>query len=151
MHCTRLAANTGRKKWPSRAVSSQLRHVSTIGKNVLSSNISSTCPDNMVNFGPLTAEIVLGVWGTPPNFNEFRVLSALLHGTLVVGISQTLRHRTEGATYIRQGGHHIGHWPTFLVLFYLPLIYIDSCNYTCDDTFVILMMSCTRWCTSQAC
>ena len=29
------------------------------------SNISSTCPDNMVNFGPLTAEIVSLVWGTP--------------------------------------------------------------------------------------
>jgi len=21
----------------------------------------------------------------------------------------------QGATYIRQGGHHVGHWPTFLV------------------------------------
>ena len=36
-----------------RAISSQLRHVSTIGKNLLSSNMSSTCPHNMVNFGPL--------------------------------------------------------------------------------------------------
>jgi len=44
-----------------------------------------------VNFGLLTAEIGSGVWGTPANFNEFRVLEALLHGTLVVGISQTLR------------------------------------------------------------
>jgi len=33
-------------------------------KNLLSSNISSTCPDNMVNFGPLTAEIGSGVWST---------------------------------------------------------------------------------------
>jgi len=41
------------------------------------------------------------------------ILAALLHGTLVVGISQTLRHLTEGTTYIRQGGHHVGHWPTF--------------------------------------
>jgi len=43
----------------------------------------------MVNFGPLTAEIGSGVWNTPANFNGFRVLQALLHGTLVVGISQT--------------------------------------------------------------
>ena len=43
----------------------------------------------MVNFGPLAAEIVLLVWGTPGNFNGFRVLAALLHGTLVVGVSQT--------------------------------------------------------------
>jgi len=42
-----------------------------------------------VNFGPLAAEIVSLVWGTPGNFNVFRVLAALLHGTLVVGASQT--------------------------------------------------------------
>jgi len=96
----RLAENTGRKKvaknrhldtiaqlW--RAISSQLRHVSTIGKYLLSSNISSRCPHNMVNFGLLAAEIVSLVWGTPANFNGLRVLAALLHGTLVVGISQT--------------------------------------------------------------
>jgi len=27
-------------------------------KNLLNSNTFSTCPDNMVNFGPLAAEIV---------------------------------------------------------------------------------------------
>jgi len=45
----------------------------------------------MVRFGPLAAEIVSLVWSTPANFNEFRVLAALLHGTLVVGVSETLR------------------------------------------------------------
>jgi len=34
----------------------------------------------MVNFGPLAAETVSLVWGTPTNFNGFRVLAALLHG-----------------------------------------------------------------------
>ena len=43
----------------------------------------------MVNFDPLAAEIVSLVWGTPGNFNGFRDLAALLHGTLVVGVSQT--------------------------------------------------------------
>jgi len=43
----------------------------------------------MVNFGLLAAEIVSLVWGTPANFNGFRLLAALLHGTLVVGVSQT--------------------------------------------------------------
>jgi len=67
-----------------------------------------------VSFGPLAAEILSLVWGTPGNFNGFRVLEALLHGTLAVGVSQTLRRRTDdGATYIRQGGHHVGHWPTW--------------------------------------
>ena len=48
-------------------------------------------PYNMVNFSPLAAEIVSLVWGTPGNFNGFRVLAALLHGTPAVGVSQTLR------------------------------------------------------------
>jgi len=69
----------------------------------------------MVNFGILAAEIVSLVWGTPANFNGSRVLAALLHGTLVVGVRQILWRWTEDATYIRQGGHHVGHWPTFLV------------------------------------
>ena len=38
----------------------------------------------MVNFGLLTAEIRWRVWGTPANFNGFRVLAALLHVTLVM-------------------------------------------------------------------
>jgi len=41
-----------------RAICSQLRHVSAIGKKLLSSNMCSICPHNMVNFGPLAAEIV---------------------------------------------------------------------------------------------
>jgi len=87
-----------RQKLPSRhhaqlcrAISSQLRHVSTIGKKLLSSNISSTCSHNMVNFGQLEAEIVSGVWGTPATLNGFRVLAALLHGSQVMSVSQTLR------------------------------------------------------------
>ena len=101
MRCTRLAENTRLQNAEHRhlgtieqfcpAVSSQLRYVSTIGKNLLNSNTFSTCPHNMSNFGSLTAEIGSGVWGTVANFNGFRVLAALLHGTLVVGVSQTLR------------------------------------------------------------
>ena len=98
--CARLAENTGRKKVAKnsnlstiaqicRALSSQLYRQSK--KNLLSSNMSSTCPHNMVNFGPLTAEIGLVVWGTPANLNGFLVLAALMHGTVVVGVSQTLR------------------------------------------------------------
>ena len=95
----RLAANTGCKKSSKichldtiaqlcRAISLQLRRISTIGKNFLSSYISSTCHHNMANFGPLTAKIGLPVWGTPANFNRLRVLAALLHSTLVVGVEQ---------------------------------------------------------------
>ena len=59
-------------------------------KNFLSSNMFSTCPHNMANFGPLAAEIDPVAWSTRANFNGFRVLAALLHGTLVVDVSQTL-------------------------------------------------------------
>jgi len=45
----------------------------------------------MVNFGSLAAEIGPVVWDTPAIFNGFRVLVALLQGTLVVGVGQTLR------------------------------------------------------------
>jgi len=86
----------------------------------------------MVNFGPLAAEIGLVVWGTPANFNGFRVLAVLLHIILVVGVSQTLRRSTEGATYIRQGYHHVRHRPTFLVWFvlsvFLYLLYHCICS-----------------------
>jgi len=99
MCCTQLAGNTGCKKL------SSAHHRTTLSgyifvieacidnrkKNLLNSNTSSTCPHNIANFGPLTAEICWGVWGTPANFNGFRVLAALLHGTVVVGVSQTLR------------------------------------------------------------
>jgi len=60
-------------------------------KNLLSSNISCRCPHNMVNFGLVAAEIGQVVWGTPANFNGFRALAALLHGSQVVSVSQTLR------------------------------------------------------------
>jgi len=66
---------------------------------------------NIENFGPLAAEIDPVVWGTTANFNGFHVLAALLHSTPVSAVSQTSRRWTEGATYIRQGGHHVGHWP----------------------------------------
>jgi len=141
--------------------------------------MSSTCLHNIANFGPLTAEIGSRVWGTPANFNGFRILPSLLQrrrsteanqtlhsvwpspalvyyvyifgalarGRILSGAKFTLRpsfafaytgstierHSSsgrqpnfaasykewnyatfaEGATYIRQDGHHIGHQPTF--------------------------------------
>jgi len=74
-----------------RAISSQLRHVLTIGKKLVKQQYLPHMPYNIVKFGLLAAEIVSLVWGTPANFNGFRVLAALLHGTLVLGVSETLR------------------------------------------------------------
>ena len=81
------------------------------------------------------------VWGTPANFNGFRFLAALLHGTLVVGICRTLRRWTEGATYIRQGGHHVRHWPTFLVTVW-SAVYCCSWNCRCTRQ---QWRRCARW------
>ena len=88
MYCTRLAENTGRKsrqKSPSRHHRTSLsgcifatKTCIDTGKNLLNSNILSTCPHNMANFSPLAAEIRWRVWGTPANFNGFRVLASLL-------------------------------------------------------------------------
>ena len=44
-------------------------------KNSLNSNTSSACPDNIVNFDLLTAEICLRVWGTAADFNGFHILA----------------------------------------------------------------------------
>jgi len=93
---TRLAENTGRKKVAKnrhlgtiaqlcRAISSQLRHVSTIGKNLLSSNMSSTYVHNMVNFGLLTAEICWRVWATPVNFKGVSRLAFVTAATSLTG------------------------------------------------------------------
>jgi len=122
--CTWLAGNAGPKKPPKirhlgtiaqlcRAISSQLRHVSAIGKKVLNSNTSSTCPDNMVNFGPPTAEIRSGVWGTPVNSNGFHILAALRHGNS--GRQPKFVVLNGGRHLYSAGDHHVGHWPTFIV------------------------------------
>jgi len=73
-----------------RAISSQLRHVSTIGKKLVQQQY---LPQMSPKYGGLrlAAEIDPVVWGTPANFNGFRALAALLHGSQVLSISQTLR------------------------------------------------------------
>jgi len=102
MCCSRLAANTGRKKVAKnrhlgtiaqrRAISLQLRHVSTIGKKLVKQQYLFYMS---LQYGELRFTIRLRsvslVWGTPGNFNGLRVSAALLHGTVVDGVSQTLR------------------------------------------------------------
>jgi len=103
MCCRWVAGNAGPKKSPKirdlgtiaqlcRAISSQLKNTSTIGKKLVKQQDLLHMLHNMVNFGPVAAEIGPVVWGTPINFNGFCVLAELLHGTLLLGVSQTLRH-----------------------------------------------------------
>jgi len=60
----------------------------------------------MVNFGPLAAEICWRVWGTPANFNGFRVLAALLQRRRSAEANQTL--------------HDIWPCPALLHYIYIP-------------------------------
>jgi len=105
MCCKRLAEKTGCKTDAKnrplgtiaqlcRAISSQLRHESTIGKNC-EAEISpphALSSYNTVNFGPLAAEIVSLVWGKIANFNGFRVLASLLQRRRSTKANQTLHN-----------------------------------------------------------
>jgi len=90
MCCTWLAENTERKKMPKNC---HLRTITTLcgcifatkacidnqKKNLVKQQYLLRMSYNILNFGPLTAEIGSGVWGTPANFNWLRVLASLLH------------------------------------------------------------------------
>jgi len=102
--------------------------------------MSSTCPHNMVNFCLLAAEIGwdrLTSLGYPCKFQRVSRLGSVTARHLVVGVSQTLRRWTEGATYIRQGDHQVGHWPTFLVGYNSILHWGRTCISQCQIVFPV--------------
>jgi len=90
-------------------------------KNLLSSNISYMSPQ----YGELrpTSDWERFVsLGSPGNFNGFRVLAPLLHGTLVVGVSQTAalnrgRHLYSAGRLSRWALAHISSYFTILVVY----------------------------------
>jgi len=56
--------------------------------------------------------------GHPSNFNGFRLLAALLHSTVVVGVSQTVQRWTEGATIF---GRRPSRWALAHILVYIGI------------------------------
>jgi len=56
---------------------SATKAVSTIKKHLLNSNVSPTCPHNMVNFGLIAADICWRVWGHPSKFQRVSRLSSV--------------------------------------------------------------------------
>jgi len=128
------------------AISSQLRHASTIGKKVLSSNISPTCPYNMVNFGRLAAEIVSLVWGTPANFNGFRVLAALLHGQTAA--LNRGRHLYSAGRPSRWALAHISSLLTIFTTLTRLTVKPFVCNWSC--IFTACIFSQRIWCSRTA-
>jgi len=161
MCCTRLAGNAGPKKSPKirnlctiafaqfcRAISSQLRRVSTIGKNLLNSNTSSTCTHNMANFSPLTAEIGLPVWGTPANFNGFRVLAALLHVTPVVLPTSQLSsgwHHIAREAYDNNNNPSSGRQPIFAALNREHHLYSAGRPWRLALAHILVIISVSSW------
>jgi len=99
--CTWFAGNTGRKNYAKKSPSAH--HRTTLSgytiatkacienqKKLVNGTNSPTCSHSMLNFGPLTAEIGSGVWGTPANFNGFRVLASLVQRRRSLEANQTL-------------------------------------------------------------
>jgi len=94
-----------------RAISSQLRHVSTFGKKLVKQQYLLHMSPQYVELWPTSG------WDRFTSLGHRIQRLPLLHGSHVVSVSHTLRCWTQGGTYVRQGDHHVGHWPTFLVLF----------------------------------
>jgi len=67
----------------------------------------------MVNFGLLAAEIDPVVWGTPANFNGFRMGSVTARQSSSERQPNFAELNRGCHTYVWQGDHHVGHWPTF--------------------------------------
>jgi len=126
MCCTWLAENTGckndAKKSPSR------HHPTTLSGHIFA---NEACIDNRkklvkqqyilhmsAQYGelrPTSGWDRFGSLGHPSYFQQLPRLGSITARHVVVGVSQTLWRGTEGATYVRQGDYHVGHWPTFLV------------------------------------
>ena len=92
------------------------RHVSTIGKKLVKQQCAVHMSPQYGELRPTSGWDRLTSLGYPCKFQLLSHLGSVTALLLVVGVSQTLRRWTEGATYIRQGDHHVGHWPTFLVM-----------------------------------
>jgi len=100
--CTRFSANTECKNSPKKLPSGH--HCTTLSGYIFATKAHV---DNWKKFvkqqyllhvssqygkpRPTNGSDWFGYVGTPPNVNRFRILAALLHGTLVVGFSQILR------------------------------------------------------------
>jgi len=117
MCCKRLAENTGLKN------SSSPHHRTTLSgyifvtkacidnqKKKLNSNISSTCPHNTANFGPLTAETSLQVQGIPANFNGFHVLASLKPNSITLASLKLVADRFEPNSITLVGSKLVRSW-----------------------------------------
>jgi len=130
MCCSRLAGNIGRKNDAKnrhlrtiaqycRAISSQLRHILTIGKKLV---MQQYLPHMSLQYGELPPTSGWDRFVSLGHLNKFQRVSRL--GSVTAqpdcGVEQS----------IRQGGHHVGHWPTFLGSLYCADIWRTYCCLT---------------------
>jgi len=125
-----------------RAISSQLRHISTIGKKLVKQRYVLHMSPQYGELRPTSGWDRLTSLGYPCKCQLVSRLGSITAWHLVVGVSQTSRRWIEGTTYIRQGDHHVGHWPTFLVNIVLVSTWWNFSQkwWYCGN--------CTRWWTS---
>ena len=90
--------------------------MSTIGKKLVKQQYVLHISPQYGELRPTSGWDRLTSLGYPSKFQLVSRLSSVTARHLVVGVSQTLRRWTEGATYIRQGDHHVGLCPKFIVL-----------------------------------
>ena len=106
MWCTRLAENTGLKKSP-------FWHHWQSEKKLVKHRYLLHMSSWYGELWPTNGWDLLASLRHPYKFQQILRLGSVTARHLVVGVSQTLRRWTEGATYVRQGDHQVGHWPTF--------------------------------------
>jgi len=93
-----------------RAIFSQLRHVSTIGKKLVKQQYVLHMSPQYGELRPTSDWDRSGSLRHPSKFQRVSRLGSITARCLVVGVSQTLRCFTDGATYVWQGDHDVGHW-----------------------------------------
>jgi len=93
--------------------------------------MSSTCPHNMVNFGPLAAKIDPVVWGTPPNLTGF---ASWQHYCTASGSG-----RQPNFVALNRG-HHLcsAGWPSCWALAHILAFYQQHCMQRKKPVFNLL-------------
>jgi len=152
MCCTRLAENTGRKKIAKNSPSAHHRTILSgcifatkacidNRRTLLNSNISSRRPHNMANVGTRMAEICLPVWGTPANFNQFRVCFVTAAMSLTGGQPNFARFLViswAGTLYIHWGGENLP-----------PDIILSRAKFTLRPSLAFSYIGVTAWHSSS--
>ena len=128
MCCTRLAGNTGRKMMQknrhlrtiaqlSRAISSQLRHASTIGKKLVKQQYLLHMPLQYGELRPTSGWDRFVSLGDPSKFQRVSHIGSITARHSTSGLQPNCGVEQRAPPIFGMAGHHVGHWPTFLVYF----------------------------------